>query len=92
MIRKIEFSKNGELYHVYRIKDIIDPHNPVGGVEINVKNKECAEFHEYLLRNLNECKEVYVYDEKEGIKKKASKEEFPNLPVGFVKKNWEAEK
>jgi len=93
-IRKIEIDENGIIFHVYRIHDDYDPHNPNGGLEIDEKY---SDLHEEMMHFLNDFRKAYIYDDIKGLRKKKLKEcdddfkphlkEFNEIPAGFVKKN-----
>ena len=94
MIRKIEIDEDGNICHVYRIKDDHDPHNPNGGLEIDNAH---AVLHEDMMKRLGDYREMYIYDEAKGLRKRKEHEckpelignlkHFDELPPGFVKKN-----
>jgi len=93
-IKKIEIDEDGNIFHVYTIKGDHDPHNPDGGLEIDNAH---AALHEDMMKFLGDYREMYIYDEIKGLRKRKESEckselvgnlqHFEELPQGFVKKN-----
>jgi len=101
MIRKIEVDDDGLIFHAYVINDSEDPHNPEGGLEVS-DDEESASFHETLIRNLDEHRKLYAYDNEVGLRKREyseCEEEWKGkykkaqaVPSHFVKKNLDKQR
>ena len=96
MIRKIEVDENGNIFHVYKIKADVDPHNPDGGLEVSENH---AALHEDMINNLGQYHKAYIYDKAKGLRKRKLEERednfkgelknFKEIPNGFIKRDLE---
>lgn len=95
MIRKILVNENGEIFHVYRIKDDHDPNSPNEGLEIN---EDHASLHQKMCDGCVNYRKAYIYDKTKGLRKRKKSEceseeafielkDIDEIPPGFVKKN-----